>query len=90
MSQLKIQVLAIGKIETGKGRTGADWYRRSLQCFTGEIVGQIPYYASEEELNALNAGWHMIDVEARAGDRGRLEFAIGKVTPVQTAKAGQV
>jgi hypothetical protein len=87
MSQIKIQVLAIGELETGKGRTGTDWYRRNLQCFTGEVVGQIPYYAEKEELERMQAGSYMVDVTPRAGDRGRLEFAIGKATAVNAPKA---
>ncbi len=88
MSQSKIQVLAIGELQTGEGR-GGKWFRRTLQCFTGEVVGNIPYYAEESVLTGLQAGHYMVDVEARAGDRGRLEFAIGKLTPIPQARQAQ-
>ena len=88
MSQIKIQVLAIGELESGKNpRTGNMWYRRTLQAFTGEVVGNLPYYAPEEELTTMQAGDYMVDVAPAPGDRGRLEFRIGKLTAVRQPKA---
>ena len=86
MSQIKLQVLAIGQLDTGTSRTGQAWFRRSLQCFTGDVVGQIPYYAEKDELEKMQAGYYMAELEGRAGDRGRLEYVLGKLTPVTQAK----
>ena len=86
MSQIKIQVLAIGQLSTGTSRTGQPWFRRSLECFTGEVVGQIPYYAEKDALENMQAGYYMAELEARAGDRGRLEYVLGKLTPVTSGK----
>jgi len=85
-SQIKVQVLAIGELESGS-RNGRDWNRRTLQIFTGEVAGNHPYYADKEKLQDLQAGFYMIGIAARAGDRGRLEFAIGDMSPVSDIKA---
>lgn len=87
MSQIKIQVLAIGEIVAGKttGANPREWHRRSLQCFSpdNQIVGQIPYYAEKIELESMQAGSYMAELRAEAGDRGALQFRIGKLTPTK-------
>ena len=95
MSQIKIQVLSIGELQSGKssGSNPREWFRRSLQCFTGQVVGNIPYYAEKDELEAMNAGEYMFNLEARAGDRGRLEYVLGSaqsVTRPQAKPQGQL
>lgn len=88
-SQIKVNILLVGELE--KSREGAPraWLRKTLQVFTGEIAGNIPCYGTEEELNAITTGYAMVEVAPRAADRGRLEFALGKVTPVIQGKAAQ-
>lgn len=87
MSQIKLQVLAIGELVSGKstGANARDWHRRSLQCFSpdNQIVGQIPYYAEKSELESMLAGSYMAELRAEAGDRGALQFRIGKLTPAK-------
>lgn len=87
MSQIKLHVLAIGAIDTGLSRSGQPWFRRSLQCFTGDVVGQIPYYAPKDELEIMQAGYYMAELQGRAGDRGRLEYVLGKLTPATPTQA---
>ena len=91
MSQIKLQVLAIGQLESGKrtGQTGGEWNRRQLQCFTGTVVGQIPYYADKDELESMNVGEYLFELDARAGDRGRLEYVLGRATPVNRPQLKQ-
>ena len=86
MAQIKFQVLAIGEYQTGKGRTGTDWHRRSLQVFIGQVAGQIPYYATKEELDALKDGMYTAEVEPTQGDRGAIEFRISKVQQIAGIK----
>ena len=89
MSQIKIHVLAIGELKSGKstGSNPREWHRRSLQCFTGDIVGQIPYYADRSELESMQAGYYMAELYPEAGDRGSLQFRLGKLTPVTKSGA---
>jgi len=87
-AQVKIQVLVVGEKESGKSRTGSEWFRKTLQVFTGEVAGNIPVFGTEEEVDAITqAGYYMADVVPRAGDRGRLEYVFGKLTPAKQAAA---
>lgn len=92
MSQIKIQVLAIGEIQSGRstGSSPREWHRRSLQCFTDQVVGQIPYYAEIAELESMQAGFYMADLKPEAGDRGALQFRLGKLSPVNSQKQAAV
>lgn len=81
MSQIKLQVLAIGELVEGKNSRGDAWYRRELQCFVSDKVGVLPYYADRTVLEKLDAGFYTADLQPSAGDRGRLEFRIGNLLP---------
>lgn len=80
--QAKYQVLALGDIQASGPTSPRPWTRRALQVFTGKIAGQITYYAPREELELLQHGHYMVDIEEGQGDRGAIEYRITKVTPV--------
>lgn len=82
MSQIKMQVLAIGELVEGKNSRGETWYRRELQCFVTDKVGVLPYYADRTVLEKLEAGFYTADLQPLAGDRGRLEFRLGNLQAV--------
>jgi len=86
---MRVQVLAIGEIETGKNNTtGRAWTRRTFQMFTADqVAGNHTVYGTEEELNSYKAGGtYDADIKTRAGNRGAIEMYIAKLTP---AKAPQ-
>ena len=82
---MRIQVLSIGELDSGKNSRGDLWYRRTFQVFTADqVAGNIPVYASEEELNSYKAGGaYEADVRTVAGNNGRIELRITKLTPIK-------
>lgn len=54
---MPVQVLAVGDIRTFPGRNGGAPSRvRNLQCFTGDVVGEIRQYLREGDPETLQAG----------------------------------
>lgn len=83
---MRVQVLAIGEIESGKNATtGRVWTRRTFQMFTADqIAGNHVVYGEEEELNSYKAGGtYEAEIKSRAGNRGAIELVITKLTPVK-------
>lgn len=85
---MRIQVLSIGELVSGKGKTGNDWHRRTFQVFTADqVAGNIPVYGELEELNSYKQGGsYDATIQTVAGLNGRIEIRIMKLTP---AKASQ-
>lgn len=82
MSDLKIQVLAVGQPQSGNNN-GRAWNRVQLQVFAGEIACNHTVYADNvEDLQQYKSGFYMAKLNPRAGQNGRLEFSIGELTPV--------
>lgn len=82
---MRIQVLSIGQTDSGKSNTGREWHRRTFQVFTSDqVAGNIPVYGELEELEAYKQGGQY-DAEIRtvAGNNGRIELRITKLTPVK-------
>lgn len=77
-TQEKIQVLAV--LNESGGRGAETWKRRSLQCFTGTVVGAIRLYDDSVE---VEPGYYMVTTDWRAGQNGRLEKVITKVEPAK-------
>jgi hypothetical protein len=80
--QAKYQVLALSEIQSSQPNAPRAWTRRALQVFTGKVAGQVTFYAPREELEALQVGYYLVDIEEGQGDRGAIEFRIVKVQPV--------
>ena len=81
-----VQVLAIGDTASGKGQNGREWHRRTFQVFVpdSQIAGNIPVYGDIDELNTYKEGGkYEAKTEARAGQNGRIELAITKMTPLK-------
>ena len=88
-SQQKIQVLAVGDLQTGDRQGGGKWHRKTLQIWTGEVAGNHVFYAEPDVLETLAPGYYMIDVYPRAGARGAIEFTITNISPVGQVKEKQ-
>ena len=88
-AQIKVNILLVGEEETGKNDRGGIWFRRTCQMFTGEVAGNIPVYGTQEELAELKTGPALVEVTPRAGNNGRLEMRLGKVTPTVQSKPAQ-
>lgn len=82
---MRIQVLSIGSIESGKSNTGREWHRRTFQVFTSDqVAGNIPVYGTVEELEAhKQGGVYEAEVTSAAGNNGRIELRITKLTPAK-------
>lgn len=82
---MRIQVLAIGVTESGKSTSGREWNRRIFQVFTADqVAGNIPVYGSIEELDSYKQGGaYEAEVSTAAGNNGRIELRINKLTPVK-------
>ena len=85
---MRLQVLAIGDLQSGKSNSGREWNRRTFQVFTADqVAGNIPVYGELEELNSYKqGGTYDATVQTTAGQNGRIELRITKLTP---AKAPQ-
>jgi len=85
---MRLQVLHIGETTSGKSGNGRDWNRRIFQVFTSDqVAGNIPVYGELDELNSYKqGGTYDATIQTRAGNNGRIELAITKLTP---AKASQ-
>lgn len=89
--QLKIQVLAITPIEA-RTFSGRKSHSRAFQCFVEGKVAVHTVYANDGDepenvkarqvLTDYQAGYYMADLDLRQGDRGRMEFGISKLTPI--------
>jgi len=88
-AQIKINLLLVGELETGKSVSGREWNRRTCQVFTGEVAGNIPVYGTVEELSDLKQGYAMVDVVPRAGDSGRLEMRFENLKTITQGKPAQ-
>lgn len=81
-----IQVLSISNLESGEGRNGNKWFRRTFQVFdpNNQVAGNIPVYDDEEKLNSYKAGGkYEASVGARAGQNGRLELIFTGLEPIK-------
>ena len=81
---MKVQVLAIGIVKSGKGATGREWHRRTFQVFVidSQVSGNIPVYGELDDLKEYKTGGlYDAATEARAGQNGRIELVITKLTP---------
>ena len=85
---MRLQVLAIGETQSGKGQSGRDWHRRTFQVFTADqVAGNIPVYGELEELNSYKQGGaYDATVQTVAGANGRIELRINKLTPVKASQ----
>jgi len=83
---MRIQVLAIGETDSGKSQNGREWHRRTFQVFTADqVAGNIPVYGELDELNAYKqGGQYEADIRSVAGQNGRIELRITKLTPVKS------
>lgn len=82
---MRIQVLSIGATDSGKSSNGREWHRRIFQVFTSDqVAGNIPVYGELDELEVYKQGGQY-DAEIRtvAGNNGRIELRITKLTPVK-------
>ena len=83
---MKIQVLAIGEIASGKSQNGREWHRRTFQVFVPEsqLAGNIPVYGVLSELDSYKqGGYYDASMSCRAGQNGRLELAFTKLIPIK-------
>lgn len=83
---MRVQVLSIGETTSGKSQRGQDWHRRTFQvfCIQSQVAGNIPVYGELEELNSYKqGGLYDYQVTERAGQNGRIELAINKLTLVK-------
>jgi hypothetical protein len=85
---MRIQVLAIGETTSGKSSSGREWNRRIFQVFTADqVAGNIPVYGELEELNSYKqGGTYDATVQSTAGQNGRIELRITKLTPAKAAQ----
>jgi hypothetical protein len=83
-----IQVLAIGETTSGKSANGRDWNRRIFQVFTSDqVAGNIPVYGEKEELDSYKqGGTYNATIQTTAGQNGRIELRITKLTPAKAAQ----
>lgn len=84
---MRVQVLSIGETQSGKSTNGREWHRRTFQvfCADSQIAGNIPVYADLDELNGYKQGGaYEATTQAQAGQNGRIELRITKLTPVKT------
>ena len=97
-SQIKMQVLAIDP-STKRTYSGRSYWQRQFQVF---IDGKVAVHnvnapdgdepeakEARAQLDGYQAGYYMADLEVRQGDRGRLEFAVAKLTPIIQGKPAQ-
>lgn len=85
---MRVQVLSIGETQSGKTQRGDEWHRRTFQvyCPDGQVAGNIPVYGKLEDLNSYKqGGLYEAETTARAGQGGRIEISINKLTPVKQA-----
>lgn len=82
---MRVQVMHIGELESGKGQNGREWHRRTFQMFTADqVAGNLPVYGTIEELESYKqAGVYEAETGSRAGNNGRIELVIKKLTPVK-------
>lgn len=84
---MRLQVLAIGQIDSGKSAQGREWHRRTFQVFTADqVAGNIPVYGEKEELESYKqGGQYDATVQTASGQNGRIELRITKLTPVKVS-----
>lgn len=78
----KIVVLKVGDIEESPETSRRKWFRRFLQVFDGDLAGQHAIYApKKEDLEVLQKGEYLADVESAHGDFANLEYRLTNLRP---------
>lgn len=82
---MKLQVLSIGEVTSGKSQaTGREWHRRIFQvfCIDSQVAGNVPVYGDLEKLASYKQGGvYNADVNASAGNNGKIELQISNLEP---------
>jgi hypothetical protein len=80
-TQMPLQVLMPGDVREFPARDGRPAQKvRNLQCFTGDVVGQLPYYLRDDVDDIVSAGHYMATIEW-SNYQGRLTPRIVGLVP---------
>lgn len=89
-TQMPLQILKAGEIREFPARDGRPAQKvRTLQCFTGDVVGTIRHYIREDGVDIVDAGHYMATVEW-SNYQGDLTPRVVGLTPRKNVNAEQV
>lgn len=81
---MPIQILNVGPIREFKDTNGRVTQRRTLQCFTGDVVGEHQMYLSENQPDISDAGQYTAII-TWGNYQGKLTPRISKIEPRSAA-----
>lgn len=70
--QMPVKVLVAGEVREYTGEGGRKSRSRTLQCFTGDVVGEIRHYLREDEPDEIQPGDYMATI-GWSNYQGRLQ-----------------